>query len=110
MMLRRNRSAGTAISELLTQHSEATAVRDGSNLSNLSRKSNPLRRKTTHIIKQNDLAEMLQLRAELRNLTRRYNRRCRQIEELLRAGANVEQGKHWAPLEQSDDVRLLLDE
>ena len=70
------RSTGTAIPELLTQHSEVTAVRAFSNLSTSRKKSSPL-------IKQRDLAELSQLRLELRKVQSRFNRKRGRIEGML---------------------------
>jgi hypothetical protein len=65
---------GLQIPEPLTQHSEATAVRDGSNLSNSCKKSSPLILKSNHpavlnlkcVITQRELADLVPVRPELR--------------------------------------------
>jgi hypothetical protein len=65
---------GLQIPELLTQHSEATAVRAGSNLSNFRKKSSPLILKSNYlpvlnstcVITQRDLADMAQLRTSVK--------------------------------------------
>jgi hypothetical protein len=114
MVHRENRSAGTAIPELLIQHSEVTAVRTCSNLSNSCRKSSPLVRNSKSVIKQSDLDELAHLRSELLKLTNRFYKKRSQVEGMLRRGAEVErvvgQRKHWVWLEKIEGTRLMLDE
>jgi hypothetical protein len=59
---------------------------------------------------QRDLAELARLRKQLGSLEARFNEKRWQIEGMLRRGADIERGKHWVRLQQSEAMRLLLDE
>jgi hypothetical protein len=118
MVHQENRSAGTADPRTPDQHSEVTAVRACSNLSNSRRKSSPLMRnskylavpKSKSVIKQRDLAELAHLRRELGKLANRFDKKRSQVEGMLRRGADLEHGKHWVWLKTIEGTRLMLDE
>jgi hypothetical protein len=78
---------GPQIPDLLTHHSEETAVRAASNLSISRKKSSPIIRKSDRavlkskcVITNRELAEVLSLRGELRSLVDRFDKKLWQIE------------------------------
>jgi hypothetical protein len=93
-------------------------VRANSNLSDSRKKSSPMvlnskylaGRNPKRMIKQRDLAELAQLRKELRKLTNRFDQKRSQIEGMLRRGADFEHGKHWVWLKSVESMHLMLDE